>query len=183
MFEKYLENRNQSALIGFFLASPERAFYYGEIQKRTGLRSLDLLLLSFVREGFLTTFSKKSKKYYRVNQNSPVYLELKFSIGKNFKGYEDELSKYLRKIPGIKAAVLSGIFVGQPQMECDLVLAGKMPIVKLEELEKGLTKLMGQEVNYAVFSVEEYKYRKSIFDRFMKDIFENDHLVLFDKTK
>ena len=183
MFEKYLENKNFSALIGFFVANPARGFYIGELQKRTGLRKLNESLLALMREGFLTTFSKKGKKYYRVKRDSELYVELKNSVTKNFRNYEDELVLFLKKMPGIKAAVLSGVFVGQTQMPCDLVLAGKATDAKLEDLERGLTKMMGQEINYAIFPVEEYQYRKTIFDRFMKDVFENEHIVLFDKTK
>lgn len=102
---------------------------------------------------------------------------------KNRRGYEDELVKHVAKLPGVKAAILTGLFVGRPEFDCDMVVVGKIPEQKLHEFSKGVEKMMGQEINYAYFEMEEFKYRQNMFDRFMKDVFENEHLTILNKIK
>ena len=98
------------------------------------------------------------------------------------KFHQDQLVATLKRIRGLRTAVLSGLFTAQPQLECDVLLVGKISQNSLEKFSRGAEKLMGQEINYAVMDPQEYEYRRNTFDRFTKDIFENEHLVLIDKN-
>jgi hypothetical protein len=183
LLNKILESKVKINIITFFLASPERSFYLGELEKRLSSKSLLPHLSALVKLDLLSTFSKKGRKYFIVNRKSPFLNDLRLSVSKNFSKYEDELFKSLKKISNLKIGVLTGIFVAAPQMQCDLLLAGNITDKALEGFIKGAEKLMGQEINYAIFDLKEYEYRKSIFDRFMKDIFENTHIVVVNKLK
>ena len=182
MLQNILESNKKTTIATFFLASPVRAFYVGELEKRLGKGVLPELS-QMVKLDFLETFLKKGKRYYMVNERSNGYRDLKEFVLKSARSYEDELFKAVKKLTGVRCAVLMGVFAGYPNSECDLLLVGDFKEGQLTKLAEGLDSLMGQEVNYAVLSPDEFKYRKGTFDRFIKDVFENKHLVVVDNLK
>lgn len=183
MLETILKSKVKTNLLAFLLAGPQRSFYVGELKRRIGARNVQGHLNELAKENIVKSFSKKGKKYFQVNPKHPLYWQIRGTAQKAAKKYEDELFKYLKKLPGLKVAILTGIFTANPHMSCDVLLVGKLPEKKLLNFEKGIKKLMGQEINYALFSVGEYEARKSMFDRFMKDVLENDHLVVMNKIR
>ncbi|MDB4940295.1 MAG: hypothetical protein JWO40_720 [Candidatus Doudnabacteria bacterium] len=183
LLESILENNLKTKIIGLLLASPERSFYLGELEKRLSSKALAPHLSFFVKTGLLMTFTKKEKRYYLVNKKNPFLNDLRLSVSKTFKNYEDELVRNMKKIPNLKVGVLCGIFCADTETDCDILLAGDISEKALSNFIAGAEKIMGLELNYAVFETKEYEYRKSIFDRFMKDIFENPHIVIVNKLK
>jgi hypothetical protein len=183
LLKTLLESKTKLDLAAFLFSNPERAFYLGEIKKRLGARNLEADLAYFQKLNLFTSFTKKGKRYIRLNVKHPLYSQLRAQINKGKKAYEDELTKNVAKLPGIKVVILTGLFVGNPDAECDMLLVGKIPEQKVAEFSKGAEKVMGQEINYALFETEEFKYRQNMFDRFMKDVFENEHMIIVNKIK
>ena len=179
--EKLLENKSKARVLAFFLNRPGRSFYFGEIKKKLGGRKLNADLAALVKQEILRTSSKRGSKYYRLNLKHPWHADLA-DWAKRFKRVaDDDLVKMIKKVPGIKFAALSGFLAGQNKLQCDLLLVGRLPQKKLANFIKKAEELVHNEINYAVMGLEEFEYRKNTFDRFMKDIFENDHVVLADK--
>jgi hypothetical protein len=178
LIEQLLKNRAESNLVTLFFSSPERSFSVSELEKRLGSKTLNPALNSLVKNGILNSFTKKNIRYYRVNKKFLQYSELRTIVQKSAKKYEDELLKAIKKLNGVKSVVLTGIFVGNPKAECDLVIVGKPNQRALDNFVDGVEKLLGQEVNFAVFDEKDFNYRKSIFDRFTKDVLENEHLLI-----
>ena len=184
MLEKILESNGRTRVAAFFLANPPRAFYVGEVRTRLGGKSPAPELRQLVALGFLTTFSKKGKRYYAVNKKFNGYRELRDSVATAARRYEDELFRQIRALHGVSYAVLTGLFTGYPSFECDILLVGNPKgSAAIERFAAGLNSLMGQEVNYAIMPPGEFRYRSNTFDRFIKDIFENRHIVVVDSAK
>jgi hypothetical protein len=182
LIEHLLKNKTESNLVAFFFASPERGFALHELEKRIGSKNLVPTLNSFVKNGVLNTYSKKNVKFYRVNKKYNLNGELREIIQKNARQYEDELVKAAKKLNGVKAVILTGIFVGNTKADCDMVVVGEPNQKALDNFVAGVEKVIGQEVNFALFEERDFNYRKNIFDRFTKDVLENEHIVI-DKTK
>jgi hypothetical protein len=183
MLEKLLENSKKASVAGFFLVNPPRAFFAGELEARLGGKELASELSQLIKIGFLTSFAKKGKRYYAVNERTNGYRELRDSVLKAAPSYEDELFKFIKKLDSVQYAVLTGLFMGDPDAGCDVVLVGNPKPGQIEKFVAGIQKLAGQEVNYAIFSPEEFGYRRNTFDRFTKDVFDNRHLVVVDKLR
>jgi hypothetical protein len=58
---------------------------------------------------------------------------------------------------------------------------GKINLSKLSDFLKAAEKMMGQEINYSVMTVEEFLQRRDTFDKFIKDVFDYRHLVVTDE--
>lgn len=179
--ENITENKRKARVLQFFLSRPERSFFAGELRKKLGSRGLENDLTALVKQGLLFSTRKRGNKYYRINSKHPQYLDLKNWAKRIKRVAEDDLVKIVRRLPGVKLAVLSGFLAGENKLECDLLLVGKFPAKKLDNFVKSAESLVDNEINYAVMDLAEFDYRKNTFDRFMKDIFENTHVVLVDK--
>ncbi|MBU6447316.1 hypothetical protein KGQ24_00555 [Patescibacteria group bacterium] len=185
-YQKISDNKAKAQTLAFFYANQERGFTARAVEKAAGTRAASGYLPMFVKLGLLHQYTNKGQKFYIFNKRNADWADIKNSISRQYKKLkagDDALSKYLRRVPSVKAAVLSGVFCANPGLECDLVLVGKISKKTLENIVKTAEKEIGQEINYALFNEHEYKMRKDTFDRFMKDIFDNVHFVAVDKVK
>lgn len=107
--------------------------------------------------------------------------EIKASLLKNGVKYQDELFSAIKKLGVVRAAFLSGLFTGYPNLPVDLLLVGKINLQKLSDFLKAVETLMDQEINYSVMSEDEFILRRDTFDKFIKDIFDYRHLVIVDE--
>lgn len=180
MLEDILNSKSDAAVLSFFLAAPERSFSPLEISKRIRLPYLKTVhtLNKLVLHGQLKSFSKKGKKYYLINSRYKLLPPIKEFLLKNGPKYQDELFSAIRNLGDVRAAFLSGIFVGQPSLPVDVLIVGRVSLAKMDIFLKQLEHLMGQEINYSIMSEKEFKARRDTFDRFIKDIFDYRHLVV-----
>jgi len=182
MLEQILSSSSQSAVLAFLLAAPERSFSVTELAGRLRLSKARAAaaLAQFGRLGIVRQFSKGGRKYYLLNGRHKLLGEIKASF-KPRRSYKDELFSAIGRLGDIRAAFLSGIFTGQPQLPVDILLVGKVNLGKLDKFLAACKKLMGQDINYSIMSTQEFQLRRDTFDRFIKDIFDYRHLVVVDK--
>jgi hypothetical protein len=131
--------------------------------------------------GILGSFSKKSKRYYYINPRYKLLPEIKDFWAKNGQKGVDELYSAIKRLGDVRAAFLSGIFTGYPNLPVDILLVGRINLKKLSDFLKAAEKMMGQEINYSVMTVDEFLQRRDTFDKFIKDVFDYRHLVVADE--
>ena len=185
MLKDLIDSKTESLILAFFLAAPTRAFSVIEISKRLNIPFLKAAhsLSRIVLAGPVTSFSKKGKRYFMLNKKYQLLPEIKNVLIKKFPKYQDELFSAIKKVGEIKAAFLSGIFTGQPNLSVDLLLVGKVNLKKLDIFLKAVQKMLGQEINYSIMTPNEFQLRRDTFDRFIRDIFDYPHLVVCDTLK
>ena len=79
-------------------------------------------------------------------------------------------------------AVLSGIFVGLPNAQVDLLLVGHCRGKRLEKAVNALEKIVGQEINFSLMTEDDYRARLYSFDWFLKEITDHDAVILIDNV-
>lgn len=126
--------------------------------------------------------SGQEKKYYRANPGFVLFNEIKALIVKAQILYEKDFVQKLQSIGKIKLLVLTGIFANNPSTLTDILLVGKVNKDKLLKLIKQLEKELGKEINYTLFTPEEFKYRRDITDIFLYEILESRKLVIIDEV-
>ncbi len=185
MLEDIVDSKIDSGVLSFFLSAPERSFSVLEISKRLGIPYLKVAhsLNKLTALGPIKTFSKKGKKYYLLNSRYKLLEQMRGFWSKSGIKYQDELFLAIKRLGDVRAAFLSGIFCAQPNLPVDLLLVGKVNLNKLSDFLHSVEKLMGQEINYSVMTVEEFLLRRDTFDKFIKDIFDYPHLVVVDDLK
>ena len=132
---------------------------------------------------FLNLTLKNKIKYYQVNRHFALYPELINLLRKVKRMPEDLLVRQAKKISDCKLVVVTGIFVGRPRIETDLLFVGRARGKKLQNLLNLAEKFAEQEINYTILTPQEFDYRKIMNDRFVKNILENNPVIAIDKTK
>lgn len=82
----------------------------------------------------------------------------------------------------IKMIVAAGVFLQEPESRLDLLVVG-------DHLKRGvianavrtMEAEIGKELRYSVLETPEYKYRASICDKLVRDVFDYPHQKLIDK--
>ena len=181
MLETIIDSKTESPVLGFFLAAPPRAFSIYEIAKRLGFShpQTAVSLNKLEKAGLVKSFSKRGKKYFIVNSRHPLLPDLKPRLGKA-PAYKDELFIAIKNLGEVKAAFLSGLFCGQPNLPVDLLLVGKINLRKLADFLKAAKKMIGLDINYSLMTQPEFELRRDTFDRFIKDIFDYPHITVCD---
>ena len=183
MIEEILASKSKTRLLAFFFRNPNRAYFVGQLKSQLSARNLAEDLSFFVKNDILYVSIRKGLRYYRFNKKFVIDSKIRSELLKYAKRMQDALEKIFPKIPKLKMAVLSGLFMGNSKLECDLLLVGDVSKKSLNVLISKIEKLAGQEIVFALLTLKEFEFRKNIFDKFIKDIFENEHLVMFSKLK
>ena len=183
MIDEILASKSKTRLLTFFLKNQQRAYFTGELKDQLSARNLTEDLSFFVKNGILRMSISKGLRYYRFNKKFVLEPKIKNEMLKSSKRMQDGLEKILPKVPNLKLAVLSGMFLGSSKSECDLLLVGDVTNKSLATLIAKVQKLAGQEITFALLSSQEFEFRRNIFDKFIKDVLENEHVVVFSKIK
>jgi hypothetical protein len=179
-----LDSDQASEILAFLLLAPARSFSLKELAKRLKYseRTLSNILHEFVEDSMVKQFSRGNAKLYIINLKHKLLPEIKASLARNQKPYEDELFSAIIKLGEVKAAFLSGAFAGQPQLPVDLLLVGKISLTKLDTFLNQCKTMLGIDINYSIMTPDEFLLRVNTFDRFIKDIFDYHHVVVVDKV-
>ncbi len=132
---------------------------------------------------FLSTTEKHRIKYYQVNRRFPLYPELVNLLRKVKRVPPDLLSRRAARFSDCRVVALTGIFVGKPRIETDLLFVGKIAPKKLEQFLKLAERFAGQPVSFTIFTPHEFEYRQVLNDRFVKNVLENNPVLAIDKLK
>jgi predicted DNA-binding transcriptional regulator len=180
-----LESDLKTEILAFLLLSAPRATTLSEITKRLMIAEKEALevLEEFLEFSFIKEFQSKSGlTFYIVNPKHKLLPEIRTSLQKNQKPYIDEFYEAVLKLGKLKAAFLSGVFVGQVTLPVDLLLVGEVSPDKLEKFLEGVKSMLGTDINYSVMSVDEFVMRRDTFDRFLRDVFDYPFLTILDDT-
>jgi predicted nucleotidyltransferase len=161
MLEKIFTSATRVRVMELFLANQDKQFYLREISKkldentnavRRELNNLhDIGLLRKERKGNLVLYS--------VNRNFPIYNELK-NIFMKTRGVAKVMADSIQNMKGVKIAFIYGSFArGDERVssDVDLFIVGEPEEgILLKELKR-LEGVLGREINYVVFTPNEFK--------------------------
>ena len=184
MLAQLLSSKPKTNLINLFLGHPNRAFSFTELRITSGCSNqlLKQTLKELDKMDFLIMTQKHRPKYYQVNKHFPLYPELINLLRKVRNAPQDQLARQAAKVGDCKLVALTGVFVGKPRMETDFLFVGKVSPKRLARFIKLAEKFAEQQVSYTIFTQAEFDYRKVMNDRFVKNILENNPVLVVDKT-
>lgn len=155
-----------------------------EVEK---LNDINFFKIKTVKIKIKHNFKKtKLKKVivYGVNHDFVFYPELKNLVSKSNPASEYNLKNGIQKIGKIKLVILSGLFINSESSRIDLVVVGEgISPKKLERFLSNLEAEVGKDIRYVVLTSEEFNYRLSMFDRFLRDVLDYPHKKIINKLK
>ncbi|MEK7168005.1 MAG: hypothetical protein AAB791_03325 [Patescibacteria group bacterium] len=197
MLEHLFGSKTRVLLLRLFLNNPEKFFFVRELTRSLGLQlnSIRRELANLERIGILNCCTKDdlekevekslkdNKKYYKLNQNFVFADELRALLIKAQLILETSLADKVEKLGRIQFFLLSGVFVGQKESSVDLLAVGEINRRKFNALIAEFERELGQAINYTIMSLEDFRYRRDVTDKFIYDLLEGKNLVVVDKTK
>lgn len=197
MLEQLFGSKTRVKILTLFLNNPDESFFVREIGRETDSlinsvrRELDnltkakiLVITDEKKEADEEETNLKMRKYYRLNKDCVLVSEIKHLFIKNKVFFKEDFLEKIQKISDLKFLLLSGIFTDIQASSIDLLIVAEGNKDVIKALIKELEQSLGHEINYSLFTEEEFKYRKDLMDRFVIDLLNNKkNIVLLDKIK
>lgn len=172
-------------ILRFFLVNKKEAFKLDDIEfniksKREAIKK-DLLILNNI--GFLDRYiDNKNNSSYKLNINFK-YINALENLVFDFKSLDKEaILNRFKKIGRIKLFSFTGIFIDDNDIDLDILVIGD--VLKQKEITKVLAEMNASfagKLRILIMDIEEFDYRKKMFDRFLHLVLDSDRITLIDK--
>lgn len=188
--EKLFGSKTRAKLLKLFFESPEKSFYVREITRviEEQIHSVRRELLNLESIGVVKNETYDNKVYYSADMKHPYAHALVEIFSKKVVPMKDKDVKeggweeYVKPVKKFLAAVMvTNRVPGQEGI--DLLIVGDDKTKKLTHWAEVVEKKVGKPLNYVIFSVEDFLYRKSVRDRFVMEILDMDVSELIDPDK
>ncbi len=128
---------------------------------------------------------KKNDAIYMANGDFEFFEELRDLILKSSPAEKSDMVKKIERLGKVKLAIISGIFMNREHLDSnvvDLLIVGDdIDRRKLTNFLKMLEAEVGKELVFTIMDKEEFQYRLSMFDRFIRIMLESPHEKLINK--
>ena len=122
---------------------------------------------------------------YTLDQDFEFIQELRDLILKSSPAEKEEITTRLLKLGRIKLAVIAGVFLNKENQEnsaTDLfIVSDELDHKKFNSFLRYLEAETGGEIRFAVMEKDEFTYRLSMFDRFVRVLLEGPHEKLINR--
>lgn len=177
-------SKEKARLLRFFLQNPDQKFLFSEIVSKNMLKSSKIRseLHSLIKIKFVKKRTKKGEIFYQINEKFSFYPELKNLIVKSNIYPQCKSLDRIKKLGNMKLAVISGVFTNYEKSKADMILVGdNVSKAKLKNLMNSLEAEIGKEINFVLMSMEEFKYRLNMLDKFILEFLEGPHEEIINK--
>jgi len=177
-----LRSKLRRKLLGYYFTNPTAFHYVRELAKilEVDPTNLSRELARLANEGLFVFQLRGGQKYFRLNQQYPLYSEVR-SIVRKTVGAVPQLSSAIATIPGIKEAYAYGSFAkgsADRVSDIDVLIVGGPAAEQLATKVRELERRLGREINYTVLSSEELKDKLARGDAFLEDVWHGKKVKL-----
>lgn len=193
MLEPIFGSEIRVKILNLLLLSPDKKYSLALLAKglrlpsptlRRELKNLEEIGLVKTELVVIENIKKPSNQIiFSANTSAFLYEELKALFAKAQILFSEKFVKDLKKICHLKFLALTGSFINYPQAQTDILLVGSIRRAPFLKLITALERDLGREVNFTVFSEEEFNYRHNVMDIFLYNIIEGKMLILINDLK
>ena len=199
MIEHLFGSKTRVKLLRLLFNNPNQPYFLRELARKLKmqLNAVRREVVNLVKVGIVKSVSEPtgaeiakrargrhrggSKKFIQTNTDFILYPELKALLIKAQLLLERTFVSRIEQLSPLKLFVLSGFFAGIENSLTDMLIVGNVNKRTLAKIIKQFERELDRPINYTVMSVQEYRYRQDITDRFLYDILENQKIVIVDK--
>ncbi|MCX6727504.1 MAG: transcriptional regulator [Candidatus Saccharibacteria bacterium] len=191
MIDQLFGSKTRVKLLNMFYANPNRSFYVREITRKIDeqINSVRRELANLLNIGIITSETTNNKLYYEVNQDYEYHKPLTTIFGGSHTSETQDEAKEtmqadpLKALGNVELALLTGQFTRDERTGIDLLIVGNVNQTQVNKYISNLEKQEGKEIRYTVMTLDDFKYRHQIKDRFIANIFEAKIQIIVDKHK
>jgi len=184
---KIFKSKTRKELFRLYFTNPDNEYYLRELE-----RLLDIPVSMIRKEltqledaGIFMSKKKGNLVYYSLNKSYPLFEELKSIVFKTI-GIQGLLKEIFKKIKGVEVTFIYGSFAKKEEearSDIDLFIIGRIDDSKLIRGIRRLEDILKREINYSLFTRDEFKKKIKEKDSFIMDILENPKIfIVGDKS-
>jgi len=180
--QDFMISRVRVKMMKLFFSNPDEMYYVREITREINeeINAVRRELERMLGSSLLKSEERGNRLYYFLNKDYLYYQELIQLVAKS-TGLGKKIRKKRRALGKLDFVMFSGKFIrGQipGQNEVDMLIIGEVNLQELQKIIKGYEQDLNREINYAVFSLEEFDFRKTRRDPFVMDILYNSRVMI-----
>lgn len=169
-------------MLELFFSNAEEMYYVRQITReiKEEINAVRRELERLLGAGILKSEQRGNRLYYSLNKRYLFFQEVQQMVVKS-SGLGEKIRRLRRKLGDVQFVMFSGKFVrGVPptQDEVEILIVGSVVLPELQALMKDEEGRLGREVNYAVFSAEEFDFRKTRRDPFIMEILYSTRVMV-----
>lgn len=180
-------SKTRVKIVEIFFSNSEEMYYVRELTRavKEEINAVRRELDRMLGYGLVRSEQRGNRVYYSLNKRYVFFDELQTMVAKT-TGLGKTIRHLRRKLGEVEFVMFSGKFIKKirPQKgEVDLLVIGDIVLPELEALVKEQEKILGREVNYAVFDAKEFEFRKTRRDPFIMDILMNSRVMIIGSSE
>lgn len=186
VLEKLFRSKAEIKIIRLFLNNVDAGYSVAEIAQKTKVdaRVIRKEVIILQKAGFLSIFKKDKKTFYILNKDFIFLDDLRRMFFKAAPSSVDKIKNNIVKVGQIKLIIIAGGLINSDKGRVDIFIVGEhinksKLLIFLSDMEAEI----GRGIRYVYMSNDEFRYRKSMFDKFVIDVLEGPHKVLLDNLK
>jgi predicted nucleotidyltransferase len=180
--EKIFGSRIRAKILGWLFTHPDESFFVRQIALilKEDPTNVSREMARLEELGILRSKRNGNLKHFQTNQECPFFEELKGLVLKT-TGVAGRIRASLDKRAGIEFAFIYGSFAKgeeKADSDVDLLIIGNVDMDRLDASLGKLEKILGREINYVLYSREEFKAKKKSKDGFLTDVLSGKKIML-----
>ena len=190
MIEALFGSKTRVKLLHLFLNNPNRAFYVREITRKIDeqINSVRRELANMLSVGIIKSETSNNRLYYEVNQDYQHYRALRDMFSDSDETSDavaeaasaNDWGKRLKKLGDVRLVVFSGSLVKGSSSDVDVLIVGNVVKTQTKNFIKELEEEERRPLNFSVMEYDDFNYRLSIRDRFVRSVLDSKHTVIYD---
>lgn len=197
MLEHLFGSKTRVKLLRIFFRDGTKRFYVRELTRLLDVqinairRELAHLtnagIISAITDDSLSAFSEDphetKRKYYRLNEDSVLYPELRALLMKSHMLGEQSLVAEFAATGAVQYLLFTGIFTNTKETPIDILLVGDIADRTVAKIVNEFEHEHGTAVRYTVLTAREFQERRQLMDRFLYSVLDAPHEIPLDNLK
>lgn len=169
-------------LLELFFQNTEEMWYVRELTRLVGeeINAVRRELTRMQESGLVRSEERGNRLYYSLNPSYDFFYDLLTLVSKT-TGLGHHIKHDRKKLGDVQFVMFSGSFARKKphrNTDVDIIVIGSVVMPELAALVKVEEEKRGHEINYTVMTAEEFEFRKSRRDPFLRDVLEGSRIMI-----
>lgn len=153
-------SKTRKAILELYFNNPEKKYYLRQLERIINfpVQNIRREMLKLEKAGLFKRENQGNQVYYFLNTDSPIFNDLKNIIEKTI-GIENQIKEGLCDLKGLNMALIYGSFADKTYdsfSDIDTIFVGDIDEDELIEKISKLENKIGREINYLMYTDEEF---------------------------
>jgi len=186
MIEQLLGSKTRVKLLQLFMSNPNRSFYVREITRKIDeqINSVRRELSNLLNIGIIISDTTNNRLYYEVNQQYQFYEPLRAIFGEQgdtIRVTKSAQQDEFKALGNIELLIYTGQFTRDERASVDLLIVGNTNTNAVQKFVSELEQQEGKELRYTVMTLDDFKYREQVRDRFLSSVLDAKKQIVIDR--